>query len=149
MAKNAKWTLENEIEGLCLTFSYDTQILGENVTKELVEGGFDIEVDEFNKKEYVMKLCEALMTKEIGSQLEYFIKGFRAVLPARFLLHLSPSDLGLIISGTPTIDLEDMKKNCSYENFDGDSDLAKWIWEVLSEFTQEELASFLYFISGN
>ena len=149
LAKNLAWILENDVADLCLDFSYETQILGHTVTKELVPDGFSVEVDDTNKKQYVVALCEALMTKEIENQLEAFLRGFRAVLPARFLAHLSPSDLGLLISGTPIIDLEDMKMNCRYEYFEEDTDVAVWFWQVVSEFNQEGLASLIYFVSGS
>jgi len=148
LTKQLKWTLENDVDNLQSTFTYETQIFGQSVTKELVENGFEIEVTEKNKKEYVMKVCEALMTKEIEPQIAAFLKGFRAIIPMRFLAYLSPSDLELLISGTPTIDLEDWKTHCQYEYVDKDSNLIKWFWEIVSEFTQEELGSLLFFISG-
>lgn len=140
--------LENDVTDLDQNFTYETEILGEKVRKELIEGGYDITVTEDNKKEYVMMFCEALMIKEIGPQMESFLKGFRTILPARMLSHISPSDLGLLISGTPTIDLEDLKANSSFEGFSSNSKVVKWFWEILTEFTQEELASLMYFISG-
>ena len=149
LSKSLKWTLENDITDAALTFTYETEILNQNVTKELIDGGFDVDVDESNKKEYVLKICEAMMTKEIEAQIGAFLKGFHAIIPRRFLSFLSPSDLGLIIAGTPTIDLEDMKKHCRYEYLRSDSDLAKWFWEIVSEFTQEQLGSLLFYVSGN
>ena len=149
LSKSLKWMLENDITDAGLTFTYETEILNQHVTKELIDGGFDVDVDESNKKEYVMRICEALMTKEIEAQTGAFLKGFHAVVPRRFLSFLSPSDLGLIIAGTPTIDLEDIKKNCRYEYLSSESTLVKWFWKIVSEFNQEQLGSFLFYISGN
>ena len=119
------------------------------MTKELIEGGSNVEVDENNKKEFVLRLCEALMTKEIEEQINAFLQGLYAIIPRSFLSMLLPSDLGLIIAGTRTIDFEDMKRHCQYELLSNESDLAKWFWEILSEFNQEQLGSFLSYISGN
>lgn len=54
--KNLKWILDNQIDdmylGLC--FQADREVLGGyTVTKELKEGGADIEVTDENKHEYV------------------------------------------------------------------------------------------------
>lgn len=125
------------------------EILGERVTLELKEGGFDIFVNEENKKEYVKKVSETRMTKEIEKQLKAFLKGFHLILPKDCLSHLSSGELELIIAGTPHIDLEEMKKYASISGHSQSSVHIKWLWEVLKEFNQEDLAAFLYFVSGS
>ena len=149
LLNNIKWLLDNDVSEFGLIFEYETEILGRSVTRSLVEGGSNIEVNENNKNEYVLRLCEALMMKEIEGQISAFLQGLYAIIPRSFLSMLLPSDLEVIIAGTRTIDLEDMRSHCRYEFLSDDSDLVKWFWEILSEFDQEQLESFLFFISGN
>jgi len=148
LGKNLRWIIENDVEELNLDFTHETEVFGERVTLELFEGGLDIIVTEANKKDYVKKVCEARMTKEIERQLRAFMKGFRTIIPKNFLTPLSTSELEIIIAGTPEIDLEDMKKYVEYGGYNSSSQIIKWFWEILEEFKHEELAAFLYFVSG-
>ena len=51
--KNLTWILNNDITGMDLTFSYETNNFGEIKEVDLIENGRDVEVTEENKKEYV------------------------------------------------------------------------------------------------
>ena len=148
LGQNLKWILNNNVEDLYLTFSHEIDILGERITVELCEGGFDIFVDEANKADYVKKICEAKMTTGIEKQLKAFLKGFRTILPHDCYSHLSAGELEIIIAGAPQIDLADMKKYVELNGYTKQSEQIKWLWEILEEFSQEELAAFLYFVSG-
>lgn len=94
------------------------------------------------------KFCEALMAKEIEVQVQAFLKGFRSIISTSFTSHLSSSEFELIITGVQTIDVEEMQRTCSYQDLSATSDLSKWFWEILKDFTQAELSSFIYFLSG-
>ena len=148
LGKNLRWILENDVEGLDLDFTHETEVFGERVTLELFEGGSDMIVTEVNKKDYVKKVCEARMTKEIEKPLRAFMKGFRSIIPKNFLTHLSTSELEIIIAGTPQIDLEDIKKHVQYNGYSSSNQIVKWFWEILEGFKHEELAAFLHFVSG-
>ena len=148
--KNLTWILENDVSELGMTFTYEIDFMGQTVTKELIPGGAEIMVDELNKKDYVKKFCEMKMIKEIESQLQAFIRGFSYILPSSFVGHLSPAELQMLISGLQEIDVKDMKANCKYRDGVSPSDpVAIWLWEILEEMTQTELATFLFFVSSN
>jgi len=51
--RNLKWILENDITGLDVTFSYESDEFGQLVTRDLIPDGRNIPVTEENKKEYV------------------------------------------------------------------------------------------------
>jgi len=149
LAKNLQWMLENDVEDLCATFTYETEVFDDRITQELHEGGFDTDVTEDNKKDYIKRVCEAKMTKEIERPIQAFLKGFQSILPKDCLTHLSSSELELIIAGAPEIDLNDMKKHATYDGgYTQNTEVIKWLWEVLAEFNQDELAAFLFFVSG-
>ena len=147
LSKNLRWILENDVAGLDLTFTHEVEELGQRTTRELKEGGLDIIIDESNKKEYVKAVCEARMTTDIQDQLKAFIKGFRMVLSQDMLSIFTASEFEILISGSPIIDLKDMKEN-TLNNFGRDADTVKWLWEILEEFDQAMLASFVFFVSG-
>ena len=91
-------------------------------------------VTEANKKEYVKKVCEARVIKEIEKLIRAFLK--------------STSDLEIIVAGKQEIDLENMKKYVKYIGKSSSSQIVKCMWEILEEFKQEELAAFLGFVFG-
>jgi len=148
LGKNLQWILNNEVDELYLTFTHEVEIFGDRIVEELQDGGFDTYLNESNKKDYVKKVSEARMTKEIEEQLKAFLKGFRLILPRKCLAHLGTGELEIIISGTPKIDLDDMKKHIVLQGYTKNSQIVKWFWEILDEFNQEEVAAFLYFASG-
>lgn len=55
----------------------------------------------------------------------------------------------MLISGLPEIDLVDLKIHTNYTNYTRESQVIKWFWEVLDEYTQEELAAFIQFVTGS
>jgi len=148
LAKNLRWILENDIDELYLTYTHEIEVFGERRTIELQKGGFDIFVDEENKKEYVKQICEYRMTKQIKKQLKDFLKGFRMVLPKDLTSYFSTSELEILIAGESKIDLEEMKKYATFRNCSPSDQIVQWLWEVLEEFSSDQLTAFYYFISG-
>lgn len=53
-----------------------------------------------------------------------------------------------MISGVPMIDFEDFKKNTDYSGYSPDEQIIKWFWEIVSEYSQEDLAKLTQFITG-
>jgi len=149
LGKNLRWILQNNVEELYLTFTHEIEVLDERTVIELKEGGSDIFVDEENKKDYVKQICEYRMTKQIRKQLKAFLKGFRMVVPQELISHLSTSELEIMISGESQIDLAEMKKHAAFRNYSKDDQIVKWLWEVLEEFSQDQLTTFYYFVSGS
>ena len=140
--------LENNVEGLEQAFTYDTGLFGQTATHELFKDGFDTIVTESSKKDYVKKLCEMKMKNEIQEELAAFLKGFYLIIPTGVLSAFSAPELQLLIGGALTIDYEDMKNNAAYSGYQATDPVIVWLWEVLREFSQKELASFLFFVSG-
>lgn len=102
--KNLKWILNNSVEGLDLTFSYETDEFGKVVLKDLKENGQNENVTDENKVEYVNLICYAKMAKEIKEQIESFLEGLELLVPRELLKIFDPRELELMISGLPEID---------------------------------------------
>jgi len=43
-------------------------------------------------------------------------------------------ELELMISGLPDIDILDLKENTEYVNYTVESEVIKWLWEILEDF---------------
>lgn len=84
-------------------------------------GGRNISVNEDNKKEYVKLVCQMKMTGAIRQQLNAFMEGFYDIIPKRLISIFNEQELELLISGLPTIDIDDLKANTEYHKYQATS----------------------------
>ncbi|KAL5009519.1 hypothetical protein ScPMuIL_011824 [Solemya velum] len=150
-AKNLQWILDHDISqlGLDLTFSVETDVFGVMQEVELKPGGCQIHVTEQNKHEYVQLVTELRMTHAIQPQIDSFLSGFHEFVLQPLVQMFNEYELELMLSGLPEIDLEDWKKNTVYNGYSLDSDVIKWFWEVVDQFTQQERVLLLQFATGS
>jgi len=146
--KNLKWILDNDISDMELTFSLQNEEFGVMTVHELKPGGAKIPVTNENKEEYVKLITEFKMTTAIKPQINTFLDGFHELIEPQLISMFTPSELELLISGLPDIDIDDLRKNTEYKNYTIDSPLIQWFWQVVSEFTQEDKALLLQFVTG-
>ena len=130
-------------------FAYEEEEFGRHQLKELVPDGKTKRVTEQNKIDYIKLLCHTKMTKNIQAQIDAFKAGFHELVPIGKIHIFDSKELELLISGLPTIDLEDLQANTEYHNYTADSQVILWFWEVLYEFSREEKAEFLQFVTGS
>ena len=150
LSKNLHWLLNNKnVEEIYQTFSYEIDILDKRITKNLILDGYNIIVDDNNKKEYVKRLCLEILNNQSYLQIFSFIKGFREIIPLDLMSTFTASDLELIIAGMQEIDVDEMKTYVVLSGFaNKEVELIVWLFEILQDFNQSERAIFLYFISG-
>lgn len=154
--KNLKWMLENDItDVLDLTFSIDADeeklILYERneVTDcELIPGGRNIRVTEENKHKYVDLVAEHRLTTAIRPQINAFLEGFNELIHRDLISIFNDKELELLISGLPDVDLDDMRANTEYSGYSAGSPVIQWFWEVVQNFSKEDKARLLQFVTG-
>lgn len=61
------------------------------------------------------------MTESIKSQIKSFLEGFYEVIPKELISIFNEQELELLISGLPTIDIDDLKSNSEYRNYQENS----------------------------
>ncbi len=83
--------------------------------------GRDIPVTEETKKEYMKLVCQMKMTGAIRKQLSAFLEGFYDIIPKRLISIFNEQELELLISGLPTIDIDDLKANSEYHKYQPNS----------------------------
>lgn len=135
--------------GLDLTFSVETDVFGVMQEVELKPGGSKIPVNEENKHEYVQLVTELRMTRAIQPQIESFLQGFHMYIPQALVQMFDEYELEIMLSGLPEIDIDDWKLHTVYSGYDNDSDVIKWFWEVIEEFSQNERVLMLQFVTGS
>ena len=163
-AKSLEWMLKNSIDGILYeTFSVESLEFGLAKTVDLIPGGRDIAVTDANKRLYVHLISEYILSRAIHSQLSAFLRGFHELIPASLVSLFNEQEVELMICGLPDIDLNDLKKNIEYRGFGAaassasapdaaatgsDSQIIQWFWTIVSEFSQQEKALLLLFVTG-
>ncbi|XP_059588545.1 E3 ubiquitin-protein ligase HUWE1 isoform X3 [Alligator mississippiensis] len=144
------YLLENDVStlGYDLTFSTEVQEFGVCEVRDLKPNGANILVTEENKKEYVHLVCQMRMTGAIRKQLAAFLEGFYEIIPKRLISIFTEQELELLISGLPTIDIDDLKANTEYHKYQANSIQIQWFWRALRSFDQADRAKFLQFVTG-
>ena len=145
-----KSILEVPIEalGLELTFSAETQTFGKIETIDLVPNGRNISVTDENKLDYVQLIAQHRMTTGIKSQIDAFLRGFYELVPAELISIFSPTELELLICGLPNVDIDELRMNTDYHQYRATDSCIQWLWDVLKDFSREDKASFLLFVTG-
>eukprot|EP01105_Mastigella_eilhardi_P021762 TRINITY_DN529_c2_g3_i1.p1 TRINITY_DN529_c2_g3~~TRINITY_DN529_c2_g3_i1.p1 ORF type:complete len:1003 (-),score=261.29 TRINITY_DN529_c2_g3_i1:65-2875(-) len=149
--KNLMWLLEHNLAdaGVELTFSAESDVFGRLQVVDLKPNGRQVPVTDENKREYVRLVVEHKLTTSIVKQIEAFLAGFRELVPQELTSVFSENELELLISGLPEIDLEDLRANTEYHGYTAESPQIQWFWHSLGEFSQQERAEMLQFVTGS
>uniref|UniRef100_A0A915HS62 HECT-type E3 ubiquitin transferase n=1 Tax=Romanomermis culicivorax TaxID=13658 RepID=A0A915HS62_ROMCU len=142
--------LENPISAIGheLTFSLEVNEFGKLEVRDLKANGRDVPVVDENKKEYVRLVCQMKMTGAIRQQLNAFLTGFYDIIPKNLISIFNEQELELLISGLPTIDVDDLQANTEYNKYTKTSLQIVWFWRALRSFDQADRAKFLQFVTG-
>ena len=112
---------------------------------DLIENGRNVDVTESNKFDYVQKLCSAKLYDNIKPQVEALLKGFYEIIPQKLISIFNYNELELVISGSPKIDIEDWKKNTQYENYNENTPIIKYFWEIIESYDDNGLGALINF----
>lgn len=134
--------------GYELTFSTEVQEFGVTEVRDLKQNGRNIAVTEESKMEYIRLVCQMKMTGAIRQQLNAFLEGFYDIIAKRLISIFNEQELELLISGLPTIDIDDLRTNTEYHKYQPNSLQIQWFWRALRSFDQAERAKFLQFVTG-
>lgn len=117
---------------------------------ELVANGKNISLDRYNRGFYVESIKRILLS-QLEIPFSFIREGFRDIVPSGMIQVTTPENLEKYICGAEFVDLEILKKITQYKNFDGnplEHPSIKFFWNILADFTQEELAEYLRFVWG-
>jgi hypothetical protein len=150
VARNLQWVLDNAIDDadLGLTFSLDADVFGRLETVELKRNGAQVTVTDANKHEYVQLVAEARTTGAVAQQLRSFAAAFWDILPRQYVGIFMPDELELLISGQPTIDVDDWQRHSTAVGFAPDAVELKWFWQVVRSFSFIDQQRLLQFATG-
>lgn len=61
--------------------------------------------------------CQMKMTSSIRAQIKSFLEGFYEIIPKKLISIFNEQEMELLISGMPTIDIDDLKQNTEYNKY--------------------------------
>jgi E3 ubiquitin-protein ligase HUWE1 len=144
------YLLEHDAASCGLTFSIDVDNFGRHEAKSLVPNGVNIEVTDENKREYVEKIVEHRLTGQVSEQIQHFVDGFYELIPRTELRMFQTDELDLLICGVPEIDVDDFRANCHFARpYNQGHEVIARFFNVLVEFSPEDRAKFLMFLTGS
>ncbi len=143
----------DNIEDMCLDFTFLENDLGENRTVDLIEDGSNVDVTNENLPLYLEVNMKYHMMERVKPQLNELLLGFFDVIPEPLLTVFDFQELELLMCGLPEIDIDDWKKYTDYQGLfeqKGSGDrVVLWFWEIVSdEFDHEQRARLLQFSTG-
>lgn len=147
--KSLVWMLKNDItDVLDLTFSVDNEEFGETQVIDLKPNGREIPVTDENKMEYIKLITEQRLTASIRKQIDAFLDGFHDIIPSSLIRIFSETELELLISGLPDIDVDEWRNNTELHGYSQSDAVVTWFWRAVRSFDQETRAKLLQFITG-
>ncbi|CCI45901.1 unnamed protein product [Albugo candida] len=139
------------LEDLELSFTLLNNAFGRVETVELIPNGSEIAVTHANKIRYLHLLAHYKLNVASAAETNAFLRGFRDLIPAKWIQMFSPNELQMLIGGnmTKAIDLSDWKANTLYASgYHPTQTLIVWFWEILAEMTPNEQSRMLQFITS-
>ena len=138
----------HQVEDLFLHFTATDASTGGDV--ELAPGGSDVRVTAFNRTRYVHLMAHHLLHRQVRSQSDAFVRGFRSLVAPRWLRVFAPAELRLLIAGAGgRIDVGDLARSATYSGgYAPDHPTVVALWQAVNEFTEEEQRELLRFVTA-
>ena len=135
---------------LCeIYFSYQYKDERGNICyQDLIENGNDILVTKDNFDLYIQKRIEYFTNTQLVGVNE-IIRGINSIFSVDYLKIFTSDQLGLLINGTPFIDVDDWRLNTQYKNYNDYDNVIIDFWDIISNLSQEDLSNFLLFCTGS
>jgi len=144
--RSLRMLLDEDMEDL--TFVVNDMEFGRLRQIELKPGGADIPVTHENKLEYIRLYTQYKLSTSIHDQIDAFLRGFHDLIPADLIAPFTESELELLISGTPEIDVDDLRRHTEYHHYMPSSPQIIWFWRFVGTLSRDEKAKLLQFVTG-
>eukprot|EP00470_Lotharella_oceanica_P016778 CAMPEP_0170193562 /NCGR_PEP_ID=MMETSP0040_2-20121228/57116_1 /TAXON_ID=641309 /ORGANISM="Lotharella oceanica, Strain CCMP622" /LENGTH=370 /DNA_ID=CAMNT_0010442227 /DNA_START=415 /DNA_END=1527 /DNA_ORIENTATION=+ len=148
--KNLIYLKKNSAAGLELTFSVQRDVFGDSKAVDLIPNGSNIAVTDHNRMKFIYEMADFTLNREIAVQSRAFVHGLNSVIKPDWLRMFEAEELDRLISGTPVIDVADLKANTAYAGgYDEKHELIRWFWSIIdTDLDEKERRSFLKFATS-
>lgn len=100
-----------------------------------------------NRHEYA-NLVKEMRLREFSDAVNCIREGLVSIVPSRYLSLLTWKELELEICGSPTIDINLLKKHTIYRACVASDPHILAFWEIITQFSMTERSQFLRFVWG-
>ncbi|PSN35215.1 putative E3 ubiquitin-protein ligase HECTD2 [Blattella germanica] len=139
----------NVEEDMCMNFQVSLEEYGDVKTYKLKENGENVPVTNGNRKEYVELYLDWILNAAIYEQFRAFYLGFHSVCASNALIMLRPEEVEMLVCGSPTLDLNELRKVTEYDGYKAEDSIIVDFWEVLHSLSDELKKKFLLFATGS
>merc|ERR1711871_262883 len=144
---------DDELDSLELTFEiarYGDFGGAASEIHELFPGGAMTRVNASNRIRYIHHTANYRLNTQTARQCMAFLKGFRRLIPVRWIRMFSPAELRKLICGTQTIiDVVDLRRHTVLTGgFHDSQQYIAWFWEVVDSFDAEQRGLLLKFATS-
>ncbi|XP_076066070.1 putative E3 ubiquitin-protein ligase HECTD2 [Oratosquilla oratoria] len=136
-------------EDMCLTFQVSLEEFGQPRTFNLRENGANLPVTNENREDFVNLYLDWILNTAIYEQFRAFYLGFHTVCASNALIMLRPEEVEMLVCGSPTLDLRELRKVTEYDGYSEDHPIVRYFWEVVGEMPLEQQKQFLLFTTGS
>lgn len=127
-----------EIKGLSTPLSIDSDLLEEAAL-----------VTNANREQYVKDYVFWLTHKSVQLQYEAFAKGFFTCLDRTALSIFNPESLKSVVEGHPEIDIDELERTATYDEYDKNSPTIINFWNVVRSFSPDQHRQLLEFVTAS
>jgi len=127
-----------EIKGISTPLSIDSDMLEDAPL-----------VTNANRGQYVKDYIMWLTDKSVRPQYEAFAKGFYTCLDRTALSIFTPEALKQVIEGHQQIDIDELEKTASYDEYDKSSATIMDFWQVVRSFSPSQHRQLLEFVTAS
>ncbi|EXJ95364.1 hypothetical protein A1O1_00485 [Capronia coronata CBS 617.96] len=128
-----------DIKGMTTPSSIDSDLLEEEAAL----------VTNANRDQYVKDYILWLTHKSIEPQFEAFAKGFYTCLDRTALSIFTPEALKAVIEGHPEINIDELERTATYDDYERHSPTIVNFWHVVRNFSPDQHRQLLEFVTAS
>ncbi|KAL1304102.1 hypothetical protein AAFC00_000536 [Neodothiora populina] len=106
-------------------------------------------VTNLNREGYARDYTRWILDYSIRPQFLAFAKGFHSVVDSKALKLLTPETLRAIVEGSTHLDIDLLEKAATYRGYEATSDVVKWFWEIVKDYSEENQKLLLEFVTAS
>uniref|UniRef100_A0A672I774 E3 ubiquitin-protein ligase HECTD3-like n=1 Tax=Salarias fasciatus TaxID=181472 RepID=A0A672I774_SALFA len=124
-----------------------TTLLTDGQMVELIPGGSNVSVQYKDRSQFI-RLVQKARLEESKQQIAAMQAGLLKVVPQAVLDLLTWQEVEKKVCGDPEITVEALKRLTRYEDLEQSDVRVQYLWEALTNFTNEDRSRFLRFVTG-
>uniref|UniRef100_A0A6S8NUX6 HECT-type E3 ubiquitin transferase n=1 Tax=Dunaliella tertiolecta TaxID=3047 RepID=A0A6S8NUX6_DUNTE len=139
------------VSDLGLVFTATRQVYGKHEDVDLKPNGRNIHVTPENAVEYIHRIADFRLNKELRGPCNAFLSGFFMMIQPEWIAMFNEEELQTLISGRMEegLDLEDLRAHTGYAGgYHEEHPVILDFWSVLSTFSPEQQREFLKFVTA-